>query len=507
MILGEGNRMAGPAATLDDLFRRAGVRHPDALALADPPNREAFTDGAPRALSFAQADRAISAFAARLRGLGLRTDTVVALQLPNIVESIVALLGVLRAGMIAAPVPLLWRQQELVSGLGRVGAKVIVTSSRIGTAAHAEIAVQTAVELFPIRQVCGFGRNLPDGMVPLDDIFAADDVENPAFPARTDPAAAHIAAITFDPDFVPFARSHVELVAGGLETFLEARAATDAPTLSAIPVGSFAGISLTLLHWLLAGGTLHLHHGFDPEAFAAQCRDAPNATVMLPATAIAAVADAGLLGGTDRTVVSLWRSPELLTSAKAWEHALPVVDVASFGEVGVLAARRGESRLPAPLPLGAADRARRPQGAPTVIETARNAAGRLLLRGRMVPLHAYPPGSERDRVAHFEADEAGFIDTGFPCRVDSDALSLTVTAPPPGMTVVGGYRFRQDVIDAAVAQADPEATIVAIPDAVLGQRLAGTAADRAGLRANLTARGINPLVCGAFLSRGEAEAA
>ena len=40
MILGEGSRTAGTAATLDDLFRRAGVRHPDAIALADPPNRE-----------------------------------------------------------------------------------------------------------------------------------------------------------------------------------------------------------------------------------------------------------------------------------------------------------------------------------------------------------------------------------------------------------------------------------------------------------------------------------
>src|SRR5262245_66547344 len=110
MILGESTRPTGSAATLDDLFRRAGVRHPDALALADPPNRDSFADGAPRALSFAQADRAISAFAATLRGLGLQTDNVVALHLPNTVESIVAFLGVLRAGMIAAPMPLLWRQ-------------------------------------------------------------------------------------------------------------------------------------------------------------------------------------------------------------------------------------------------------------------------------------------------------------------------------------------------------------------------------------------------------------
>ena len=104
MILGEGNRTADSAATLDDLFRRAGVRHPDVLALADAPNREDFTDGAPRTLTFAEADRAISAFAAKLRQIGLRTDAIVALQLPNNVESVIAFLGVLRAGMIAAPI-------------------------------------------------------------------------------------------------------------------------------------------------------------------------------------------------------------------------------------------------------------------------------------------------------------------------------------------------------------------------------------------------------------------
>src|SRR5262249_57509725 len=83
MIVGEGPPTAGSAATLDDLFRRAGVRNPDAVALVDPPNRADFTDGQPRTLTFAQADRAISMLAAKLRALGLQTDTLVAVQLPN----------------------------------------------------------------------------------------------------------------------------------------------------------------------------------------------------------------------------------------------------------------------------------------------------------------------------------------------------------------------------------------------------------------------------------------
>jgi hypothetical protein len=53
MILEDDEHTASePGATLDELFRRAGVRHPQAIALIDPPNRESFTDGAPRTLSY-----------------------------------------------------------------------------------------------------------------------------------------------------------------------------------------------------------------------------------------------------------------------------------------------------------------------------------------------------------------------------------------------------------------------------------------------------------------------
>ncbi len=97
------NDLPAVRATLDDLFRRAAKARPDALALIDPPDRPSFTDGPVRRLTYAQADRAISSLAARLRGFGLPTDSVVAIQLANTVESVIALLAVMRAGLIAAP--------------------------------------------------------------------------------------------------------------------------------------------------------------------------------------------------------------------------------------------------------------------------------------------------------------------------------------------------------------------------------------------------------------------
>ena len=72
---------------------------------------------------------------------------------------------------------------------------------------------------------------------------------------------------------------------------------------------------------------------------------------------------------------------------------------------------------------------------------------------------------------------------------------------PAGLIAVGGYHFRQDEIDAAVAATDPTAVIAALPDALLGQRLAGSAPDPVTTAAQLLACGVNALVAGAFRAR------
>jgi acyl-CoA synthetase (AMP-forming)/AMP-acid ligase II len=405
---------------LDDLFRRAGVRRPEAIALADPPNRQAFTDGAPRRLTYVQADRAISAFAARLRGLGLPTDTVVGLQLPNTVESVIALLGTLRAGMVAAPMPLLWRRREMVAALGRASAKVIVTAARIGAHASAESAMQTAADLFPIRYVCGFGNGLPDGMVPLDDVFAVEAAA--AAPARSD----RTAAITFEMNkdgVLSVVHTHADLIAAGEAVFREAAMAADIDMISTIPPASFAGIATTLLPWLLAGGALHLHHGFDAEVFAAQGAAVDSGVMVLPGPVVAPLAEAGLIGASAAAVLALWRAPERIAAAPAWDREAILVDVAAGDEATLVARRRGTSEM---LPMATAS---------------------------------------------------------------------------AGVVQVGGYRFGLRDLEALVAEADPGATILGLPDGLTGERLAGSSANPDTLRTTLEERGVNPLISDAFRRR------
>ena len=161
--------------TLDGLFRRVLARQPDALALADPADKLRVTGQSPKRLTFAQADRAISALATQFTEAGLPANSVIAVQLPNTVEFALTVLAAHRAGLVVALLPQLWRQAELTTALTRTGARAIVTTASIDGVNHADLAMNAAAEAFSIRHVYGFGGDLPDGMTPLDAVLTYVD--------------------------------------------------------------------------------------------------------------------------------------------------------------------------------------------------------------------------------------------------------------------------------------------------------------------------------------------
>lgn len=496
-------------ATIDDLFRRAANRRPDALALLDPPNRAEFTDGAPRRLTYASADRIVSAIAGRLRQLGLPTDSIVACLLPNTVESVLTILGVLRAGMIAMPMPLLWRRGEAVPALSRVGAKALITCRRIGATDSLALAMQIAADVFPIRHVCAFGGAMPDGIVAMDDLFDTTPLPLPPLEREQRPAA-HLCAVTWDvtaEGLVPVARNHIAMMAGGLAVLLEARIGEDAVIMSALAPGSFATLATTFIPWLVSGGTLSLHQPFDAAAFAQQRREHGPGVFALPGPLLPRLAGAGLLGGeAGTTVIGLWRAPERIGRSPAWrDPQTALVDVHAFGETALFAARRRSDGRPASIRLGAIRAPAEDPAATVVLEVSRSEAGTVALRGPMVPQHCFPPGAERGDAPYFRIDDDGLVDSGYTCRVDRETQTMVVTGPPPGVVSVGGYRFALRELQDLVARAEEGSTLTALPDMVGGQRLAGHAADRAAMQRMLVELGGNPLLVEAFRERRSVE--
>ena len=109
--------------------------------------------------------------------------------------------------------------------------------------------------------------------------------------------------------------------------------------------------------------------------------------------------------------------------------------------------------------------------------------------------------AERLNIPHLKADPHGFVDTRYACRHDRGSDTFVVTAPPPGLVTVGGYRFVLHDIEQVVRRSSEGAALTALPDAVAGHRLAGIAAEAEDVRNALTEIGVNPLLTDAFRDR------
>jgi AMP-binding enzyme len=488
--------------TLDGLFRRILARKPDALALLDPLNKQRITGSQPKRLTFAQADRAIAALSAHFIEAGLPNNSVIAVQLPNTVEFMLTVLAAHRAGLIVALLPLLWRQAELTVALNRTGARAIVTTGKIDGVVHADLAMNAAAEAFSIRHVCGFGNELPEGMASLDLALSGESAATRAVTQDGRRAAMISFDVTAD-GFRAVPRTHLSLIAGGLALSLESDVPQGSTVMSAFAPSSFAGLTSSLVVWLLSGGTLALHHPFDSDVLEQQINQHCCDTLIAPAHLALRLAEIDMPSRlpTLHNVIGLWRAPEQVASSPLWtiEQAV-LTDVYLFGEAGLFSACRAADGAPAPILPGPHGAPRDVPGSSIAGEIFLTPRGTLALRGPMVTPAAYapaPPASD-SLVAQPPRD---YVDTDYAARLDRSTGAICITAPPSGVMAVGGYRFLSQDLQEWAKRLGQGALLTALPDRLSGHRLAGRAQDNARAREALTELGLNPLMVEAFRDR------
>ena len=458
MILDSSGNATGARTTLDDLFRRAGVRHPDALALirsAQPRGvhrrRAAPADlCAGRPDDSAQSPRAARARPGHRRGGG----------------AAIAQHGGERAGaarhlarrhdrraFAAALAPAGRRRRACAASAPRRSSPACASARR----RRPRSPCRWRRICLPIRHVCAFGDNLPDGVVALDDVFAPSAGATGVIPRSGDPAA-HVAVVTFEVGAERHRAAGARSSAAHRRRHGRAspgRHCAGRTQLSSrlIPVGSFAGMAATLLPWLLGGGTLHLHHAFDADAFAQTCREQnPDAR---------RVARRGARHRSGRLARRCKSRGRVVARARAARRARALAWPRGAGghrELRRHRAHRARAARPMALPRHLSHRCPGQCRRAPDIETARSPAGTLCLRGAMVPSHAFPPGA----AAPLALDAEGFLDTGYPCRLLRPGPRLTVTGPPAGMAAVGAYRFRAGDLDRLAQSLDAGVTLAAL---------------------------------------------
>src|SRR5437016_10881553 len=503
MLRSDAVTHSNASPTLDVLFQRILARQPDSLALLDPLNKQRITGQPPKRLTFAQADRAISALAAHFIESGLPANSVIAVQLPNTIEFALTVLAAYRAGLVVAALPLLWRQAELTMALNRTAARAIVTTSKVDGIVYADFAMNAAAEAFSIRHVCGFGTDLPEGMASLDNAILRESTTTRA--VIQDGRKAALISFDVTPDgFRPVPRTHRGLIAGCRAFSLESDVPQGATVLSAFSPMSFAGLASSLAVWLLSGGTLVLHHPFDEEVLEQQINEQACDTLIARAQLALRLDEMDLAARMPslRNVVGLWRTPAHVGSSACWAaQRATLTDVYLFGEAGLFGARRiAEDGSPALIKPGPHGAPRELPGSSIAGDILLTPRGTLGLRGPMIAVAAYaPPPPPSDSL--IAAPPRDYVDTDYAARLDRSTGAINITAPPSGIMAVGGYRFLAQDLQEWARRLGQGALLTALPDRLSGHRLAGRALDNARARYALTELGLNPLMVEAFRDR------
>ena len=270
--------------TVDALFRAAVTARPHEEALVDAPNRQALVGTAQQRLTFAQVDARVDAMAHAFAALGVGRGDVVATQLPNLVEGVVAFLACARMGAILSPVAMAYRSHELRQILPTVEPKVYLTVGAFHGCDHVAMLLDLKAAGETNVQVVSLGDDAPSGAHVLHQLTA--QAPTGAFPTPADLDAAEALTVCWTsgtearPKGVP--RHHDHWVVNG-EALVEAAGLQPGDTiLNPFPLINIAAIGGMVMTWLVCQGRLVQHHPFDLPIFLSQMQDEGVAYTVAP---------------------------------------------------------------------------------------------------------------------------------------------------------------------------------------------------------------------------------
>ncbi len=468
--------------TIDDHVRTAAAERPDALALADAPNRASFFAGDPKRLTWSELDAAIDAAAIELQGLGAGPDGPVAIQLPNAAELVLTLLACFRLRATAVPFPIQHRRHELTHGLAVAKPTVFVTAARPDRPDQLD-AVQAVIDDHDGAVTLVECGDAPTGDGPqLRFATAEGDAASAAPTAAGTGEADDVTTVcwtsgtTGTPKGVP--RTNAMWLASGSYQVEQLEMTPDERILCPFPVVNMAGIGGMVLPWVLTGSALHLHQPLDLPTFLAQiATEGITYTVAPPPLLNMLLANAAMLDGVDLSTlrkIASGSAPLDPGMVAGWQdRGIEIVNVFGSNEGAAMLSTR--AAVPDPT-----ERARffpRPD--------------RTGIRTRLVDIATGEEVTEKDRLGELrfhgptvfdgylesdgqEFDEDGFYRTGDLFEwVDEPPTMLRFVDRAKDIVIRGGMNISAAEVEGLLGSHPSvvECAAVGFPDAELGERL------------------------------------
>ncbi|MDF9811217.1 class I adenylate-forming enzyme family protein [Streptomyces sp. SPB162] len=331
--------------TTDSLLRERVRSHPERLAVVDPLNKADLVGRPVRRPSWTELDADVDRLAAVLLRHGIGQGDVVGVQLPNIVELVCVYLACWRIGVIVSPLPVQYREHEVVLLGGLAEFTAFITAVRVGERELAAEVDGLRDRLPRLRHLFAYeaadGARLPTGAIALDaELRSPYDPAGVAAYTRehpVDPNDCVTICWTSGTESIPkgVPRCHNDWLAIAWTCLEAPRMTADDVLLNPFPMVNMAGLGGLFLPWLRIGCVLVQHHPFDLPVFLRQiAEEHVTYTVAPPALLSMLNAREELLASTDLsslTRIGSGSAPLAPAMVRGWQERYGIGVINFFG--------------------------------------------------------------------------------------------------------------------------------------------------------------------------------
>ena len=427
----------------------------------------------------------VERFAAGLRAAGVSAGDVVAVQLPNIPEFVVAYLAVCRLGAVMSTIHMPYRGSEFETLLRHSRARAIVCLSQAKDWSPAEAALELKASIPMLRAVIALGAPLA-GALAFPELAATTPhgLAPVAGPLAGDPMLLlYTSGTTAAPKAVP--HTYQTLLSNARLGAPEHGVGPDSRVLSAAPFSHLFGLYSLHVCWSVGAAAVLLPAFTPPDLAQAVERDRPTALWTAPAH-MAAYRALGLFDRHDFSSLKLAIvsgsacPPELMRWLAARLPGCAMTQLWGMTETqAALYTRPGD-----PLEVSANSTGRASPGTEVRValagdtECVRGEEGELQVRGCL----AFPGFFDNEAANAAAFAPGAWYRTGDLATMDADG-NVAITGRAKDVINRGGHKFNpRDVED--LLDSHPkvlQSAIVPMPDPVLGEKACCFAVLRPGV--------------------------
>ena len=484
--------------TVQQLFVDRVHEFGDEVAVLDPVNKATLVDLDVVEMTWNQLDEKVDTLAALLLSQGIGEGSVVAIQLPNIVEQVIAFLALWRVRAIISPLPVQYRRHEIVEVGNIAEFDALITVDRLTTRMLAAEVIALQDEIPSLRTILHFGSGEVPGSLHIRLDASTDHVADRAAVAAyvkdhpVDPndciTICWTSGTESRPKGVP--RAHYEWLSMSLDTVYSPDLSHKSRVLNPFPMVNMAGINGMLLPWLTVGCVLIQHHPFDLPVFLQQIEEEKiTYTVAPPALLAMLLKNDELLGKVDistLTQIGSGSAPLQEWMVRGWYERYCIGIINYFGSnegislmTDVKLMTRPEQRANFFPRYGGNRRWTFPAAQRTTVKLVDrdtgeevvepDRAGELYLKGPGV-FSGYINGA--DLPSPF--DDEGFLKTGDLFVIDGENLEyLRYVDRAKDLVIRGGMNIAPAELETLIASHPDvaEVAVVGYPDEVMGERV------------------------------------